>query len=265
MPLSNKLDHRRETPHRNFARNSIEQSLNKARKRCNSNDLNSTFEIVAGELRARLGVGSALIDARAGHEARGVKAGPGQKAKQHAQPHVSDHAPPVWRAPEGPAGLAAVLVGGGGAWPGFEPTRRAKLTARTARGRVATHRHTQRPGTTGVEGAGGTGGHGRASRSTTPSRRLACGDLAGGRARRRPEHQRCHTATTRGMDGERAGRPRGGRRSVGGTSDNSRIYSPARRSTSCMMRPHTALTHATAATPRTRERQGRICRKSSKP
>ena len=57
----------------------------------------------------------------------------------------------------------------------------------------------QRPGTTGVEGAGGFGGHGRAakrgawprcrwavagpgraSRSTTPSRRLACGDLAGG-------------------------------------------------------------------------------------
>ena len=32
----------------------------------------------------------------------------------------------------------------------------------------------------GVEGAGGSGGHGRASRSTTPSRRLACGDLAGG-------------------------------------------------------------------------------------
>ena len=105
--------------------------------------------------------------------------------------------------------------------PGFEATRRAKLAARTAHGRVATHRHTQRPGTTGVEGAGGTGGygqasrqrtethtsipvaagvegaggtggHGRASRSTTPSRRLACGDLAGGRARRRPERQRRH-------------------------------------------------------------------------
>ena len=45
----------------------------------------------------------------------------------------------------------------------------------------------------GVEGAGGSGGHGRASRSTTPSHRLACGDLAGGRARRRPEHQRRHT------------------------------------------------------------------------
>ena len=50
----------------------------------------------------------------------------------------------------------------------------------------------QRHSAAGVEGAGGTGGHGRASRSTTPSRRLACGDLAGGRARRRPEHQRSH-------------------------------------------------------------------------
>ena len=53
-----------------------------------------------------------------------------------------------------------------------------------------TEPHVSTPGTTGVEGAGGSGGHGRASRSTTPSRRLACGDLAGGRARRRPEHQR---------------------------------------------------------------------------
>ena len=68
-----------------------------------------------------------------------------------------------------------MYAGYGGAWPGTESTHRA------------TH---QRPGTAGVEGAGGTGGHGRASRSTTPSRRLACGDLAGGRARRRPEHQR---------------------------------------------------------------------------
>ena len=37
-------------------------------------------------------------------------------------------------------------VGGGEAWPGFETTRRAKLAARTARGRAAAHRHTQRPG-----------------------------------------------------------------------------------------------------------------------
>ena len=30
----------------------------------------------------------------------------------------------MWRAPEGPEGLAAVPVGGGGAWPGFEPTHK---------------------------------------------------------------------------------------------------------------------------------------------
>ena len=44
---------------------------------------------------------------------------------------------------------AAVPVGGGGAWPGFETTRRTRQ---------------QRPSPTGAEGAGGTGGHGRASR-----------------------------------------------------------------------------------------------------
>ena len=174
-------------------RNSIGRSFNKVRKRCNSNDLNSMFERVAGELRAKLGVDSAMRQARCGRDTCAV-AGPGRASRQRTRPHPAAQTPPVWRAPEGPA---AVPVGGGGAWPGFEPTRRAKLAARTASGR--------------------------------------------------------------------AGRPRGGRRSVGGTSDNSRNYSPARRSTSCMTRPHTALTHATAATPRTRERQGRICRKSSKP
>ena len=39
----------------------------------------------------------------------------------------------------------SVPVGGGGAWPGFEATRRAKLAARTTRGRAAAHRHAQRP------------------------------------------------------------------------------------------------------------------------
>ena len=56
--------------------------------------------------------------------------------------------PPVWRAPEGTEGQAAVPVGGGGAWPGFETTRRAKLAARTARGRAAAHGHTKQPGPT---------------------------------------------------------------------------------------------------------------------
>ena len=47
----------------------------------------------------------------------------------------------------GPEGLAAVPVGGGGAWLGFEATRRAKLAARTTRGRAAAHGHIKQPGT----------------------------------------------------------------------------------------------------------------------
>ena len=100
---------------------------------------------------------------------------PGQTTSRRAEPHISDQAPPVRRAPEGARGPGC---GAGRRWRG--------LAGQRANAR-ATH---QRPGATGVEGAGGSGGHGRASRSTTPSRRLACGDLAGGRARRRPEHQR---------------------------------------------------------------------------
>ena len=73
--------------------------------------------------------------------------------------HSQRHAPPDWRPPRGLRGLAS-----------------AHSTTSAA----------------GVTGARGPGGHGRASRSTTPSRRLACGDLAGGRARRRPEHLRHH-------------------------------------------------------------------------
>ena len=79
----------------------------------------------------------------------------------------SDTAPPVWRVPEGLVGLAAVPVrgrarerthpkprpiggrrGACGAWPGFETTRRAKLAARTARGRAAAHGRTKQPGPT---------------------------------------------------------------------------------------------------------------------
>ena len=80
------------------------------------------------------------------------------------------------------------------AWPDNEPVRH--------------HTHST-AGAAGVEGAGGSGGPGRASRSTTPSHRLACGDLAGGRTRRRPEHQRRHNqpsqrlARAAGPDGAR--------------------------------------------------------------
>ena len=63
--------------------------------------------------------------------------------EQHQRPGAT-----VWRAPEGPEGLAAAAVGGGGAWPGFETTRRAELAARTARGRAAAHGRTKQPGPT---------------------------------------------------------------------------------------------------------------------
>ena len=43
-----------------------------------------------------------------------------------------------------------------GAWPGFETTRRAKLAARTARGRAAAHRHTKQPGPQQAPTAPGT-------------------------------------------------------------------------------------------------------------
>lgn len=55
----------------------------------------------------------------------------GQRRDQTAVPvggggaragHAAPQAPPRWRAPEGPQGTAAVLVGGGGSWPGFETT-----------------------------------------------------------------------------------------------------------------------------------------------
>ena len=77
-------------------------------------------------------------------------------AAEPGQASHSDLAPQVWRAPEGPEGLAAVPVGGGGAWPGFETTRRAKLAARTARGRAAAHGHNQQPGPTAHHAAPGT-------------------------------------------------------------------------------------------------------------
>ena len=46
------------------------------------------------------------------------------EAPKHATVHQT---PQMWRAPEG---LAAVPVGGGGAWPGFESTRRAEGSRR---------------------------------------------------------------------------------------------------------------------------------------
>ena len=86
-----------------------------------------------GELHAELGVGSAMM--------RIVISTPGATGVKGAGG--------ICRGAGGRRqGLAAVPVGGGGAWPGFETTRRAKLAARTASGRAAAHGHTQQPGLT---------------------------------------------------------------------------------------------------------------------
>ena len=110
--------------------------------------------------------------------------GPGRASSRHVELPNSDPAPLVWRAPEGPEGLVAVPVGGGRARAGLEidhsepsgsrvAISRAGLrppahtaarpfkaglrrpehqqghkhqhAARTARGRAAAHRHTERP------------------------------------------------------------------------------------------------------------------------
>ena len=171
-------------------------------------------------------------------------AGPGRASRRRASHTSARQTPPVWRAPKGPEGLAAVPVGGGRAWPGFETTREP---------------HVSTPDAAGVEGAGGTGGPGCGARErrrglagqradapsntsthqaplvwrapegtgglrgAAPNRASApqappvwrapegpegtgglrgaapsearSPSLAGGRALRRPEHQRGHTAT----------------------------------------------------------------------
>ena len=84
--------------------------LTHAQKPQNINDQISIVEILLGELHAKL-----------------------PRSSQDSVP-CHDQAQLVWRASEGLEGLAAVPVGGGRAWPGFEATRRAEGSQR---GRLA--------------------------------------------------------------------------------------------------------------------------------
>ena len=116
------------------------------------------------------------------------------ESHRRAWQHTARHASLVWMAPEGPGGLAAVPVGGGRAWP--ESHRRA--WQHTARHASLVWRAPEGP-----EGQGGL--RGAAPNAVRPP------SLAGGRARRRPEHQRCHkqqraAPKARSADGSRAGR-----------------------------------------------------------
>ena len=160
------------------------------------------FEIVAGELRAKLGTVSAMRQVRSGCDTCAV-AGPGRTTSRRAKPHTST---------PGPTGVE----GAGG--PGRTTSRRTKP-------------HTSTPGPTGVEGAGGTcrgaGGRRRGLAGTTQHHsRRRCGgrrrDLprcrwaaAGpGRATsRRATHQRPGATGVEGAGGSgEPGRSAGGRR-----------------------------------------------------
>ena len=139
----------------NFACNSIGPNFNKPRKRCNSNDANSIFEQAAGELHAKLlwrGRQRGLAAVPVGDSGAGLR--PVGRASTGSQGHRQTnfacnsigpnfnkprkrcnsndansifeqaagelHAKLLWRGRQ--RGLAAVPVGGGGAWPDNEPT-----------------------------------------------------------------------------------------------------------------------------------------------
>ena len=86
------------------------------------------------------------------HQSGGIALHGGPTRRRHAASklHVVQNPHHYWC--EGrrrtPQGQAAATMGGGGAWPDNESTRRAKLAARTASGRAAAHGHTKQPGPT---------------------------------------------------------------------------------------------------------------------
>ena len=164
------------------------------------------FERVAGELRATLGVDSAAMCARAGDEACGAKARSGRVSRHSTEPPISDKRRRCGGRRRGLAGLR-------GAAPSHPAHRKRHWCGGRRRERRAWPRCRW-----------AVAGPGRASRRRAePKARGADGSRAGrrppahpaarphSRALRRPEHQRCHTATTRGPTASgRAGRAAAG-------------------------------------------------------
>ena len=126
-----------------------------------------------------------------------------------AQSHTSAHqAPQVWRAPEGPAAAPEGLRGLAGLRDDAQ-----RHTSATQPHRCEGRRRDRGHGRVSRRGAWprcrwAVAGPGRASRSTTPSRRLACGDLAGG-----PPPTGTHSGPAH------QGKPRGARNTRGATSN----------------------------------------------
>ena len=106
--------------------------------------------------------GFTRVASHTGGRQLGLAAVPVRADRTSASP-TAPQVPPMWRVriawPRcrwvvgGQSGLRdtgqdAVPVGGGGAWPDNESTRRAKLAARKASGRAAAYRQTEQPGPT---------------------------------------------------------------------------------------------------------------------
>ena len=177
---------------RKVARNSIEQSFNIVRKRCNSNDLNSMYERVAGELRAKLGAVSAMRQVRSGRDTCAVATGPGRATSGRPTLQTSSNqrnSNRLTRTPVtnvvNPSQKTSIFSEKALGLTTFVTTRTKPHASDTAplvwrapegtsgpgRGAGGRRRglagHTRTTGTAGVEGAGGSGGHGRASRRGT--------------------------------------------------------------------------------------------------
>ena len=166
-------------------------------------------------------------------------AGPGRTTSRRTQPHASDTAPPTWRAPEGARGPGC---GARGRWRSLAGQRAdaPSHTQATQHRRRGGRRRAQEGLAAAAVGSGGSrprcrwvaAGPGRASRSTTPSRRLACGDLAGG-----PPPTGAQSSPARRV------RPDGTRNTSGATSN---ARAPARHSKRGRHQPTpcaSALTH----------------------
>ena len=82
----NACRHRQGPSYTKVARNLTRSVLKNVSKRCNPNDVNSMFEIVAGELRAKLGTVSARRQVRSGRDTCAVATGPGRASRRRAEP-----------------------------------------------------------------------------------------------------------------------------------------------------------------------------------
>ena len=88
--------------------------------------MNSTFEILEGELRATLMRRDGSwpgFRTRAWLRCPWAAAGHGRTTSRGAEPRISDQAPPVWRAPEGPEDARGHGCGARGRWQGLAGLR----------------------------------------------------------------------------------------------------------------------------------------------